>query len=242
MIMILIEKQYRGTALLLLVNPHIPHRNNDTVCPIYILIVWKEDTSLPAVLNPLCSSTNQQLFKKNFCTIKLATMKITDDFHYEWKPSHAYHTFWGVKMNGTQRKALVCPLRMYCMYNGVAKGTSQAEATLNSEKYQACSLSHCWVTQVWRHQAVSYSTVLLQLDKHVYLNCNIFCMCNSCGVILCQLQAELHYKYSVCVYISDTSTVYTQCACTVVNAFVLLHTYVHTLRLVHYVTTQLATS
>jgi len=26
----------------------------------------KEDASLPAMFNPLCSSTNQQLFKKNF--------------------------------------------------------------------------------------------------------------------------------------------------------------------------------
>jgi len=33
----------------------------------YVIIVWKEDASLPAMFNPLCSSTNQQLFKKNFC-------------------------------------------------------------------------------------------------------------------------------------------------------------------------------
>jgi len=24
-------------------------------------------------------------------TIKVATMKIMDDFHFEWKPSHVYH-------------------------------------------------------------------------------------------------------------------------------------------------------
>jgi len=27
----------------------------------------KEEASLPGMFNPLCSSTNQQLFKKNFC-------------------------------------------------------------------------------------------------------------------------------------------------------------------------------
>jgi len=46
--------------------------------------VWKEDT---AMFNPLCSSTNQQLFKKNFA-IKVAT---TDDFCKKWKPSRANH-------------------------------------------------------------------------------------------------------------------------------------------------------
>jgi len=35
-------------------------------------------------------------------------------------------------MNGTQRRALVSPL--YCMYSGIAKGTSQAESMLNSKK------------------------------------------------------------------------------------------------------------
>jgi len=30
--------------------------------------------------------------------------------------------------------ALVSPWRMHCMYSSMAKGTSQAEATLNSEK------------------------------------------------------------------------------------------------------------
>jgi len=47
--------------------------------------------------NPLCSSTNQKRTE-----IKVATTKITDDFRYEWKPSHAYHkidTFHGEKRN-----------------------------------------------------------------------------------------------------------------------------------------------
>jgi len=51
----------------------------------------KENTSLPAMFNPLFSSTNQQLLKKNF-VIKVA---ITDDFRYKWKPSRAIYTFRG---------------------------------------------------------------------------------------------------------------------------------------------------
>jgi len=44
-------------------------------------LVQKEDASLPAMFNPLHSSTNQQI----------GTMKITDDFCYEWKPSWPDH-------------------------------------------------------------------------------------------------------------------------------------------------------
>jgi len=61
------EMQYSGMALLLLVNPCILYRNNGTTRPTYIIITWKEDALLTAMFNPLCSSTNQQLFKKNFC-------------------------------------------------------------------------------------------------------------------------------------------------------------------------------
>jgi len=65
MIMIVIMKY--TIALLLLVNPCILHLNNRTACPAYVIIAWKEDASLPAMFNLLCSSTNQQLFTKNFC-------------------------------------------------------------------------------------------------------------------------------------------------------------------------------
>jgi len=68
------EIKYSGTALLLLVNPHIPHAP-------YAPVILSEKKIL-CCLNPLYSSTNQQLFEKNF----LATMKVMDDFCYEWKP------------------------------------------------------------------------------------------------------------------------------------------------------------
>jgi len=41
-------------------------------------------------------------------------------------------------MNGTQRRALVSP---YCMYSGMAKGTSQVEATSNSKKIKFVALA-----------------------------------------------------------------------------------------------------
>jgi len=44
-------------------------------------------------------------------------------------------------MNGTQRRALVSPRRMHCMYNGMAKGTSRAKATSNSEKIKPVALA-----------------------------------------------------------------------------------------------------
>jgi len=47
------------------------------------------------------------------------------------------------------------PWRMHCKYSSMAKGTSRALVMSNSKKNQARSLSHCQVTQVWRHQAVS---------------------------------------------------------------------------------------
>jgi len=135
--------QYSNTALLLLVNPH---QNNGTTCPTYVFIVWKEDASLPAMFNLLCSSTNQQLFKKNFWN---------QSSHYEnygqFPEAIMYllqtrYFSWRTKMNGTQRRALVSPWRMHCMYSGMAKDTAQAEATSNSERIK-------WIMQIWRHQA-----------------------------------------------------------------------------------------
>jgi len=59
------------------------------------------------MFNPLCSSTNQQLFKKNL---------------------------WDTK-EGCSKSI------MHCMYSGMPKGTSQAEATLNSEKIKPVALA-----------------------------------------------------------------------------------------------------
>jgi len=66
MIMIMIEIQYSGTALLLLVKLHIPHQNNDTMRSTYVYQLLSEKKTLCCQLYST-SSTNQQLFKKNFC-------------------------------------------------------------------------------------------------------------------------------------------------------------------------------
>jgi len=96
----------------------MPHRNNRTTCPTYVFIVWKEGASLPAIFNLLCSSTNQQLLKRTF-EIRVATMKITDDFRYEWMPSCTYHKIYTFRGEWDTKEALVSP---HCMYSGVAKG------------------------------------------------------------------------------------------------------------------------
>jgi len=38
-------------------------------------------------------------------------------------------------------RAVISPGRMHCMYSGMAKGTSRAEVTLNSEKINPIALA-----------------------------------------------------------------------------------------------------
>ena len=44
-------------------------------------------------------------------------------------------------MNGTQRRTLVSPQRMHCMYCGMPKDTSRGKVTLNSEKIKPTALA-----------------------------------------------------------------------------------------------------
>jgi len=71
--------------------------------PVISVIFWKEDASLLAMFNQLYSSTNQQLFEKNFCNQSIY-YEITDNFCYEWKPSHDYYKIYTSQwaMNGRQ--------------------------------------------------------------------------------------------------------------------------------------------
>jgi len=91
MIMNMIKIQGRDTALSLLVNPYIlRHR----IPQLYQLSSKKKTIHL-ALHCQLCS-TCYTAVRINNClkrtsTIKIAAMKIMDDFHYEWKPSRAYH-------------------------------------------------------------------------------------------------------------------------------------------------------
>jgi len=58
--------QGRGTALLLLVNPPILYHIK-IMAPRTPVIIWKEDTSLLAMFNPLYNSMIQKLFEKSLC-------------------------------------------------------------------------------------------------------------------------------------------------------------------------------
>jgi len=140
--MLLRAPEYYYTYLLLLVKAR---QNNGTMCPTYIFIIWRHFVA--RYVQPVIQQ--YECFKKNFrnqCSryenygrFLLGIEAIT------CLPQNR-HFLWWAKMNGTQRRALISPWRMHCMYSGMAKGTSQAEATMNSEKNQACSLSHCQVT------------------------------------------------------------------------------------------------
>jgi len=70
--------------------------------------------------------------------MKVTTMKIMNDFHYEWKPTTRLTLFVVSRDEGIQRRALV---RMDCMYSSLSKGTSQAEVTLNNEKNKPIALA-----------------------------------------------------------------------------------------------------
>jgi len=76
-------------------------------------------------VQPLCSSTNQQLFKKS-------TLFVVNKDKWDTKEGH------GKSMKNALH---------------AQQYASLAEAMSNSKKNQACCLSHCWVTPVWRHQA-----------------------------------------------------------------------------------------
>jgi len=145
------EIQYSSTALLLLVNPCILHRNNHPAHPNYVFIVWKEDASLPAMFNPLCSSTNQELFKKSFCN------QSSHYGNYGWFPLQMKailflpqnQHFVVSKDNGTQRRSMKNALHVQQHGKRHLLGWSDVEQWKNQPR----SLSHCWVTQVLRHQA-----------------------------------------------------------------------------------------
>jgi len=105
--------------------------------PVISIIIWEEEILLPAMVNLLYSSMNQQLFEKNFCN-QSSRYENYGQFPLQMEaimclPQNQHFLQW-TKMNGTQRRALVSPWRMHCMYSGMAKGTSWAEEVSNNEK------------------------------------------------------------------------------------------------------------
>jgi len=88
------------------------------------------------MLNPLHSSTDQHNHMKRTSAINVAATKITDNFHYERKPSCATTKStlfsvskdeWNIKDAGKSMKNALYVLHY------VNISTSQAEATSNSE-------------------------------------------------------------------------------------------------------------
>ena len=80
------------TARKHLCNPRIPKERNGAVCPSYINYCLKSEVSI-TLCCWLCSIRYRAVRIKN-CSkstsaIKIATMKNTDDFQYEGKPSRA---------------------------------------------------------------------------------------------------------------------------------------------------------
>jgi len=88
MIMIITEIQGRGTATSE-TTTHATSKQWHCTNQLYQLSSEKR-RFVVAMSNLLYSSKNQQLFKKT-SAIKVATMKIMDNFHYKWKPLSAYH-------------------------------------------------------------------------------------------------------------------------------------------------------
>ena len=115
-----------------LCNPHIPIERIGTACPSYHL--KSEVSSLSAMVNPLHNITNQELFKKHLSNQSIATMKITDNFHYNGKPSctTAKSTLFTVSKDEWDSALYILQY---------AKGTSWVEAMSNSEKIQAVALA-----------------------------------------------------------------------------------------------------
>jgi len=94
-------------------------------------------TSLPAVFNPLPTSTNREAFEKKLCNQSSQYEKYGKFSIMKRKPSHATtkSTLLSVsKDKWNTRRALVSPQRMHCMYCGMPKGTSWAEVMSKNEK------------------------------------------------------------------------------------------------------------
>jgi len=85
----MIEIQYSGTTLLLLVNPHIRTTSKQWHCAPQLYQSFSEKKTFIASYVPPVTQINNCL--KITSAIKVAAMKIMDNFHYKWKPSHACH-------------------------------------------------------------------------------------------------------------------------------------------------------
>jgi len=113
--------------------------NIETIAPHALLtyLYLKRRCFITSYVQPVMQQYESKAVKKTFAIKVAATYQmeaitcLTQNRHFSW---------W-TKMNGTQRRAGVSPWKMHCMYSGMAKGTSRAEATLNSEKIKSVALA-----------------------------------------------------------------------------------------------------
>ena len=128
-------------------NSCIPHLTKEMVpCAPATNYCLKSEVSI-TLRCWLCSTHYTALRIKN-CSksasaIKVATTKNMDGFHYEGKPScaTAKSTPFAVSKDEWDTKEDTGKSMKNALYCGMPKGTCPAEATSNSEKNQACSLS-----------------------------------------------------------------------------------------------------
>jgi len=116
------------------VNPGTLHQNNDTACPSYInfclmLLCWTRYTAV---------QINNYL-KRTFA-IKVTTMKITDNFHYNWKPATKLSLFTVSKDELDTKEGTSKSMKNAFYVQWYGKDTSRAEAiSSNNKKIN----SHC---------------------------------------------------------------------------------------------------
>ena len=137
--------------------------------PVILIIVWLKSEVSITLRCWLCSTRFTAVWIKNCLKStsanKLATMKNTDDFCYEGKPSRAT-TFcqkreWDTKEDtGKSMKNTLHILRY-------AKRHLSSWSDVQQWKNQACSLSCYRGTLVWRHQSVTQAVENL-LNKYFF--------------------------------------------------------------------------
>ena len=136
---------------------------NGAACPSYINYRLKSEVSITLHCR-LCSTRYTAVRIKN-CSkstsaIKIATMKNTDNLHYEGKPSRttAKSTLFAVNKYEWDTKEDTGKSMKNALYIlQHAKRHLSGQSNVEQWKNEAHSRSCYWVTLVWRHQSVSYS-------------------------------------------------------------------------------------
>ena len=124
------------------------------------IIVWKVKYPLRFVvgyLQPVIAVWIKNCLKSTFA-IRVATMKNTDDFRFEGKPSHAApNQHFAVSKDEWDTKEDTGKSMKNALYVlWYAKMHLSAWSDVKQWKNQAHSLSHYKVRLVWRHQSVTY--------------------------------------------------------------------------------------